>query len=121
MTRTSMAIGLVFGLGFVFAVSVGGGHISAGRWGSAAAAYAVAALCVLGAIREAGRATLPGDYTDDEPEQAPVKEAGVLARFRAAREARKVARRMPCDCERYWSTIGREHDPWCHEYLRSIA
>ncbi|MDQ1018821.1 hypothetical protein [Streptomyces afghaniensis] len=119
MTRTSMAIGAVFGLGFVFAVSVGGGHINAGRWGHAAAAYGMAALCVLGAIREAGRATLPGDYTDDEP--APVKQAGLLARLRAAREARRVTRSMPCDCERYWTTFGREHDEWCPAYYRSIA
>ncbi|MFF5968180.1 hypothetical protein ACFY64_31555 [Streptomyces collinus] len=123
MTRTSMTIGIIFGLGFVAAVSAGGGHLSEGRWAHAATAYAVAALCVLGAVREAGRAELPGDYTDDvdEPAPEPVKEAGFLARFRAARAARRVARSMPCDCDRYWSTTGREHDPWCHLFDRSVA
>ncbi|MEU6595062.1 hypothetical protein ABZ923_38695 [Streptomyces sp. NPDC046881] len=123
MTRTSMAVGLIFGIGFVFAVSVGGGHISAGRWGSAAAAYAAAGLCVLGAIREAGRATLPGDYTDDEPDQAPVKEAGPLARLRAVREARRVLRYSaePCSCRQAWATGGAAHDPSCPEYRRSVA
>ncbi|MFI2434724.1 hypothetical protein [Streptomyces sp. NPDC018693] len=123
MTRTSMAIATLFGLGFVFAVSVGGGHITAGRWGHAAAAYAVAALCVLGAVREAGRATMPGDYTDDEPALAPVKQAGPLARLRAAHKARRVLRYSadPCSCRQAWATGGAAHDPSCPEHRRSVA
>jgi hypothetical protein len=130
VSRTSTVITIVFGLGFVFATAVGGGHVTAGRWGHAAAAYAIAALCILGAIREAGRATLPGKYTDDiedEPETAMVGEAytpaqirpGHLSRLRAARTARREMRSMRCGCNRYWTSTGREHDTWCPFYERS--
>ncbi|WP_328434526.1 hypothetical protein [Streptomyces sp. NBC_00425] len=118
MTRTSMTVGIVFGLGFVFCVSVGGGDVTAGRWGHAFAAYVFAGLCVLGAAREAGRAALTGDYTDDIDE-TPAK-GKPLGRLHAAREARRLARETTCSCPRYWETAGREHDTWCLHF-RSMA
>ncbi|MEU1853961.1 hypothetical protein ABZ499_33060 [Streptomyces sp. NPDC019990] len=123
MTRTNMAIAVAFGFGFVFAVSVGGGHISAGRWGSATVAYGGAALCVLGASREASRATLPGGYTDDEPATPPVREAGPLTRLLAARKARRVLRESsePCSCRTAWVTGGAEHDRQCPQFRRSAT
>lgn len=118
MKRTSMIISTVFGLGFVACTAIGGSHVSAGHWQDAAAAYALAALCVTGAIREAGRDTAPGTYTDDiedEPETAMARRPqhpGPLRRLHAARTARREMRSR-CGCTRYWSTVGAEHDDWC--------
>ncbi|MER5697883.1 hypothetical protein ACWDBO_37315 [Streptomyces mirabilis] len=117
MTRLSTALAVLFGLAMVVAVSVGGQCINEARWLDAAAAYGVAGVLLAGMIRELGH-TVPGDYTDDIDTPAPAKRLG---RLRAAREARRVTRATTCGCQRYWDTVGAEHDEWCPQRFRSVA
>ncbi|NGO47291.1 hypothetical protein [Streptomyces ureilyticus] len=120
MTRTTKAVVVIFGLAVLVSVSKGGQFIGEGDWGHAVAAYAVGGLCLVGLLRGVAR-VLPGDYTDDIDEDPPVPEPGLLTRVRAARQARQVARRMPCACHRYWSSAGAGHDDWCPRYQRNSA
>lgn len=128
MTRTGRVLAAVYGLALLCAVSFGGQFIGGARWLHAAAAYTVAGICLVGLLREVGRAIPPGDYTDDvQEEPALVGEAydpgqprpRRMGRIRAARAARRAVQGMPCGCERYWSTTGLAHDPWCPLYQGS--
>ncbi|KQW13576.1 hypothetical protein [Streptomyces sp. Root369] len=121
MTLTSKVLAAVFGLAFVAAVSKGGQLVDGASWEHAAAAYGVAGLCLIGLLRELSRRLPPpGDYTDDIDAPA-IKEAGPRARLIARREANRLLRRMPCVCERYWTSAGAQHDPWCPQFYRSAA
>lgn len=128
VTRTGRALAALYGLALLCAVSFGGQFLGSARWLHAAAAYTVAGILLVALLREVGRAIPPGDYTDDvQEEPALVGEAydptqprpRRMGRLRAARAARREVQAMPCGCERYWSTTGSEHDPWCYLYRGS--
>jgi len=130
VTRTSRALTALYGLVMLGAVSAGGQFIGTARWLHAAIAYAVAGILLVALLREVGRAIPPGDYTDDVQEEAALVGDAYdpdqprprrMGRLRAARAARRELQDMPCRCERYWSTIGLAHDPWCALYEESSA
>ncbi|MXM66759.1 hypothetical protein GR925_25840 [Streptomyces sp. HUCO-GS316] len=131
MTSTGKALAVVYALACVFAVSMGGQFIAAGRTLHIIAAYTVAALCAIGLVREVARAIPPGDYTDDEPDPEPVHFVGEayepgrrvrrMSRLRAGRAARRELRRQTCDCPRFWTSLGSTHDDWCPRADRSAA
>lgn len=130
VTRTGRALAALYGLALLCAVSFGGQFLGSARWLHAAAAYTVAGILLVALLREVGRAIPPGDYTDDvQEEPALVGEAydpnqprpRRMGRIRAARAARREVQAMPCGCERYWSTTGSEHDPWCYLYRGSAT
>ncbi|MGY3199796.1 hypothetical protein [Streptomyces sp. TE5632] len=114
MTRTAKTLVVIFGLALFASVSKGGQFIGEARWGHAAAAYATAGLCLAGLLREVGHV-----WPDDTQDQPPaVRKPGVCARINAARQARQAARSMRCGCDRYWSSVGTEHDRWCPKFRR---
>lgn len=117
MNRTAKTWSTVLGGAIVVGTSRGGFLLAEGAWLEAAIAYGASALCTVGLIHEVGY----GLTSDGDAQPATVNEAGPLARIRAAREARRLTRRIPCTCDRYWTTVGREHDPWCPEFYRSFA
>ncbi|MFD7957006.1 hypothetical protein ACFV4X_26375 [Streptomyces ardesiacus] len=116
MNRTVKTWVTVLSTSIVVGTSRGGFLLAESAWLEAAIAYGASALCTVGLIHEIGYG-----ITSDVEQPAPVKEAGPLARIRAARTARRVTRSIPCTCDRYWTTAGREHDPWCPEFYRSFA
>ncbi|MFD0209176.1 hypothetical protein ACFVH9_08560 [Streptomyces hirsutus] len=117
MTRTAKTLIVVFGLALLVSVSRGGQYIGEARWGHAAAAYATAALCLAGLLREVGHV-----WPDNVQDQPPaIRKPGVRARINAARQTRRTIRSMRCRCDRYWSSVGTEHDRWCPKFQRNSA
>ncbi|MFM9590767.1 hypothetical protein ACKI16_29695 [Streptomyces scabiei] len=129
MNRTTKTVTAALGAAFIFSVSVGGQCIGAALWWHAAAAYTVAAALLTAVIRELNRAVLPGEYTDDLPEnqpadtvaRAPAPGPARMGRFRAARAARRETAPDGCTCERWWTSFGAAHDKPCPAYQQSSA
>lgn len=133
MTRTDIFVMATFGACTLGAVSYGGQCIGFEQWDRAIVVYLAAALCLAALVREIHRTVLPGDYTDDIPDQAddqdtigvrytlprPRSRTRRMGRLRASRTARREASPDGCTCELWWTSLGRTHTPACPATRRS--
>ncbi|UJV42935.1 hypothetical protein [Streptomyces sp. AMCC400023] len=125
MNAVSKCVVAVLGLACVFSISLGGQFIGAALWWHAVAMYVVGGACLAGISREISRSVLPGEYTDDLPEDQPAETVPAsrpprMGRRRAARAARREVRTVAC-CDRYWTSLGAAHDTLCTRSRRSPA
>ncbi|MFK0063411.1 hypothetical protein ACIQTN_29800 [Streptomyces werraensis] len=78
----------------------------AGVWPVAAALYALALVFAVAAYAEWSTAAAYADAVD----------AGLATRPTSRAHARRLAARVlagTCRCDRWWTSFGTDHDPWC--------
>ena len=107
MSRTSSVLLIVYGLAFVQLVSMGGAEVNVYNWSGAAVIYGLALVPVAAAVREAKTTTEPADHKPSRSGRC-----SWLRRLLVARRVRR-ARRTSCTCDRWYESLGREHDDWC--------
>lgn len=106
MTRTSQAVLILYGVAFIALACKAGLALSAYDHAEAALFYALALVVTVAGCREIGRTHI--EHPTDKPRQP-----GPLRRLTSARKARATIRRESCTCDRWYESLGREHDDWC--------
>ncbi|GGQ49669.1 hypothetical protein GCM10010250_21510 [Streptomyces althioticus] len=112
MTRSQTGLVVIYACGMVACFARGGTFVDLGFWAAAALMYAMGVVCLAGVLFE-----LSLDPQDDCPAD-PVPPGGIRTRYRTYRAVRAARRRM-CPCDRYWTSIGTEHDDWCPRARRT--
>ncbi|MER7739973.1 hypothetical protein ABTX34_16935 [Streptomyces sp. NPDC096538] len=112
MTRSQTSPVVVCICGMVMCFARAGTFVDLGFWAAAVLMYALGLVCLAGVFFE-----LSLDPPDDRPADL-VPPGGLRTRYRTFRAVRAARRRM-CLCDRYWTSIGTEHDTWCPRTKRT--